>query len=219
MNTTEQSMEALQDIKRMMERSSRFISLSGWSGVSAGLAALIGAWLAKREIDAFHISTDGRRNDSDLVKSSVDMLSVQLIRIAVVVFIAALVSAFLFTYIRSRKTGVAVWGPTAQRLMWNTILPLMVGGFVILRLLQVGHYGLVAPCCLIFYGLALINGSKYTLGEVRWLGYAQVILGIINLWMPGYGLIFWAIGFGLLHIIYGITMWMKYERREIADMR
>jgi len=213
MNTTEQSLEALQDIKKMMERSSRFISLSGWSGVSAGIAALVGAWLARREISAFHDSLRGRRSDTDLL-SSVEILSLQLIKIAIGVFIVALVSAFFFTYLRSRKTGVPVWGVTAQRLMWNTVLPLVTGGVVIIRLLQVEHYGLVAPCCLVFYGLALVNGSKYTLGEVKWLGYAQIILGLINLWMPGYGLLFWALGFGVLHIIYGITMWMKYERRE-----
>jgi hypothetical protein len=214
MNTTEQSLEALQDIKKMMERSSRFISLSGWSGVSAGTAALVGAWLARREISQFHDTLRGRRNDTDLVRSSIELLSLQLIRIAVVVFLAALVSAFLFTYIRSRKTGVQVWGVTAQRLMWNTVFPLITGGIVIIRLLQVGHYGLVAPCCLVFYGLALVNGSKYTLGEVKWLGYAQIILGLINLWMPGYGLLFWSLGFGVLHIIYGVAMWLRYERVE-----
>ena len=210
MNTTEQSLEALQDIKRMMERSSRFISLSGWSGVSAGVSALAGAWLANREIVAFRSG----RTDGKLMNTSVEMLSVQLIRIAVVVFIVALASAFLFTYIRSRKTGVPVWGVTAQRLMWNTLLPLATGGFVIIRLLQAGAYGMIAPCCLIFYGLALVNGSKYTLGEVRWLGYAQLILGIINLWMPGYSILFWAAGFGVLHIIYGVAMWLKYERAD-----
>ena len=214
MNRSEQSLEALQDIKKMMERSSRFISLSGWSGVSAGTAALVGAWLANREMQAFHGSVGGRRGETDLVRSSVDLLSLQLIRIAAVVFIAAFVSAFLFTYLRSRKAGVAIWGPTAQRLMWNTVLPLLTGGVVILKMLQLGSYGLIAPSCLIFYGLALVNGSKYTLGEIRWLGYAQVVLGLINLWMPGYGLIFWATGFGVLHIIYGITMWLRYERGE-----
>ena len=214
MNTTEQSLEALQDIKKMMERSSRFISLSGWSGVSAGVAALAGAWLAQGEMKEFYGIIRGRRSNPDLVGGSVELLSLQLIRIAVVVFIAALVSAFLFTYLRSRKTGVPVWGVSAQRLMWNTMLPLATGGVVIIRLLQVGSYGLVAPCCLVFYGLALVNGSKYTLGEVRWLGYGQIVLGLINLWMPGYGLYFWAAGFGVLHIIYGIAMWMKYERGE-----
>ena len=203
MNKTEQSLEALQDIKRMMERSSRFISLSGWSGVSAGIAALAGAWLAARKIEQHHFSVWPKRGDSELIGySSFDLLTIQLFQIAAGVFIIAFVSAFIFTYIRSKKTGVAIWGQTAQRLMWNTMLPLITGGFVILRLLQGGNYGLIAPCCLIFYGLALVNGSKYTLGEIRWLGYAQIILGLINLWMPGYGLQFWAAGFGVLHIIY-----------------
>jgi len=83
---------------------------------------------------------------------------------------------------------------------------------VILKMLELGYYELIAPCCLIFYGLALVNGSKYTLGEVKYLGYGQVVLGIMNLWLLGYGLYFWAAGFGILHIIYGTLMWWKYER-------
>jgi hypothetical protein len=74
------------------------------------------------------------------------------------------------------------------------------------------HIFLIAPTCLLFYGLALINASRYTLGEIRYLGCCELILGIISLWVPGYGLIFWAAGFGVLHIIYGIIMWWKYER-------
>src|SRR5690349_23177164 len=101
MNTTEQSLEALQDIKNMMERSSRFISLSGWSGVSAGVAALVGAWLAKGELEAFHETWGGRKADTPLLHDAVSLLSMQLIRIAVVVFLVAFVSAFLFTYLRS----------------------------------------------------------------------------------------------------------------------
>jgi hypothetical protein len=96
--------------------------------------------------------------------------------------------------------------------MINVIIPLAVGGIFLLRSMQLGQYELIAPGCLIFYGLALINASKYTLGEIRYLGYCELLLGLINLWMIGYGLYFWAAGFGLLHITYGIIMWNKYER-------
>ena len=128
-------------------------------------------------------------------------------------FLAALIVAFLFTYLRSRKTGTAIWGITAQKLLWNTMIPLIVGGIVAIRLIQAGYGGLVAPACLLFYGLALINGSKYTVSEVRWLGFSQLVLGIANLWLIGYGLMFWTFGFGVLHIIYGAVMWWKYEKR------
>jgi hypothetical protein len=127
-------------------------------------------------------------------------------------FIAALSVAFLFTYLRSRKTGVPIWGITAKKLLWNTAVPIITGGFVAVRFLQEGLAALIAPTCLLFYGLALINGSKYTLKEVRWLGYSQLVLGIINLWMIGYGLTIWTLGFGILHILYGAIMWWKYER-------
>lgn len=105
-----------------------------------------------------------------------------------------------------------MWGAATIRLFWNTVIPLTVGAIFIIRLMQLGEYQLVAPGCLIFYGLALVNASKYTLGEIRYLGFGQLALGIMNLWSIGFGLYFWAMGFGILHIIYGIVMWYKYER-------
>jgi len=219
MNEQQQGLEALQDIKRIMERSSRFISLSGWSGVAAGLCALAGAWLAVGKIAAYkHLRYDdiysgNRAGTVGGYGNRLGVLATELLIIAVAVFVAAVTLAFLFTYIRSRKSNLPIWGPTARRLMWNTLVPLVVGGVVVLNMLQMGYYLHIAPLCLIFYGLALLNGSKYTLGEVRYLGYCQVLLGLINLWEPGYGLLFWAIGFGVLHIVYGVVMWWRYERK------
>jgi hypothetical protein len=215
MDTQHPPLQAIQDIKRMMERSSRFISLSGWSGISAGICALGGAWAAhmrlKERLPQYDLTLHyPRRVDtsSDLVNT----LEGDLTWVAVITFIAALVTSFIFTYVRSRRNGVPIWDRTVQRLAWNTLMPMAAGGFLIFRAMQLGYFGLVAPGCLIFYGLALVNASKYTLGEVRYLGYGQIILGIINLWAIGYGLYFWAAGFGVLHIVYGALMWWKYER-------
>lgn len=206
MDEQQQSLETLKDIKRMMERSSRFISLSGLSGISAGICALVGAWLAHRKIGSWSMDAALYGRDSELG------LIIDLLLIAGFTFVAAFVSAFIFTYIRSRKNNTPVWGAATWRLMWNTIIPLAVGGLFMLRLLQLGQYEMIAPGCLIFYGLALVNGSKYTLGEIRYLGYGQLVLGLINLWYIGWGLEMWAIGFGVLHIIYGVAMWLKYEK-------
>lgn len=194
-----------------MERSSKFISLSGLSGVAAGICALGAAWLASVKIDCWV------KGDCNYAKSGYEAainLQNDLLLIAIATFIIAFVTSFLFTYHRSKKTGTPLWGTTSYRLFWNMIIPLAAGGLFLFRVMQLEHYELIAPGCLIFYGLALINASKYTLGEVRYLGYGQIILGIANLWMVGYGLYFWAAGFGLLHIIYGILMWYKYERDD-----
>jgi hypothetical protein len=210
MDKQQQPLEDLQHIKNMMERSSRFISLSGLSGIAAGICALGGAWFAGRKMNCW---LRGDCQLSLLNSAEGDALINDLFWIATITFIAAFISAFTFTYLRSKKTETPMWGTTTVRLFWNTVIPLAVGGIFLIRMMQLGEFRLVAPGCLIFYGLALVNASKYTLGEVRYLGYGQIVLGLVNLWWIGYGLQFWAMGFGVLHIIYGVMMWWKYERK------
>ena len=209
MSEQQQSLEDLQHIKRMMERSSRFISLSGLSGIAAGVCALVGAWFAYQKISFRH--TEDYNLQAIIDTSGVELLN-DLLWIATLTFIAAFISAFIFTFLRSKKNGIPMWGAATIRLFWNTAIPVAVGGIFILRMMHFGEYELVAPACLIFYGLALVNGSKYTLGEIRFLGYGMLALGIMNLWYVGYGLYFWAMGFGILHILYGVVMWYKHER-------
>lgn len=210
MNDQQQSLDDLQHIKQMMERSSRFISLSGFSGIAAGLCALVGAWFANKKINCW---VKGDCTIGGLIDTGGIQLLNDLLWIATITFISAFISAFFFTWMRSKKNNVPMWGAATMRLLWNTVIPITVGGIFIIRMMQLNEYELVAPACLIFYGLALVNASKYTLGEIRYLGYGQLALGIMNLWNIGYGLYFWAMGFGILHIIYGILMWYKYERK------
>ena len=215
MQETKPPLETLQDIRSMMERSSRFISLSGWSGISAGVCAFAGATAAYLRIGRYKSNMRSEyslRPDSDIFNlEGVDLIA-DLLWIAGIVFIAAFLLAFLFTYQRSKKNGLRMWDPVARRLLWNTVIPMLVGAACIVRVIQLAHFEMVAPLSLIFYGLALLNGSKYTLGEIRYLAFGQLMLGIINLWMVDYALISWALGFGVLHIVYGALMWWKYER-------
>ena len=221
MNEQQQSLETLKDIRSMMERSSRFISLSGWSGVAAGVCALVGAFFARQYFNTAGIyssanrgietSTDAYPRPQDA--SVVDwLMNDKLFQIAAITFLAAVSSAFIFTYIKTKKQGIKLWDITSTRLLINVAIPMAVGGFFIFRLIELGMYGLIAPASLIFYGLALLNASKYTFKEIRWLGIMQIILGIFNLWNIGNGLFYWTFGFGILHILYGIIMWYKYER-------
>jgi hypothetical protein len=215
MNAQNESLQELQHIKRMMERSSRFISLSGLSGIAAGMCALAGAWFAYSRISLYnyeHSSAFNEDRGTYIFRTGFSALINDLFITALLTFGAAVITSFLFTYLRSKKTGIPLWGITTLRLFWNTVIPLLTGGLFLIKCMQLEQYELIAPGCLIFYGLALVNASKYTLGEIRYLGYGQILLGIINLWMIGYGLYFWAAGFGVLHIIYGAAMWAKYER-------
>jgi magnesium-transporting ATPase (P-type) len=215
MNTKEQeSLADLQHIKKMMEQSSRFVSLSGLSGIAAGMCALIASFFASKVI----FKTTGSSQLRNYISSETEYFSLNqfmgssLFTIAFVTLVLAFGLAFLFTFLRSKKHNIPLWGASAQRLMINMAIPLIAGSVYIYKLIEQGSFGLIAPGCLIFYGLALVNASKYTLDEIRYLGYCEIILGLINLFAIGYGLYFWAIGFGILHIVYGVYMWNKYER-------
>ena len=209
----DQSLETLQDIRRMMERSSRFISLSGLSGLSAGICALAGAWIARGWImdyysDGGYVSRHGYMADAS------HNLKWELVGLAFAVLIAALVSSTWFTWRRSKKRNLPIWDHTARKLVINMAIPLVAGGIFVLGLVYHSEWDIVAPACLVFYGLALVNASKYTLSDIRYLGILEIILGCISMFYPHLGLQFWAVGFGALHIIYGLIMWWKYERKE-----
>ena len=211
MSTSEEQLNALKDIRQMMDRSTRFISLSGLSGVFAGSIALIGAYFAHGEIDKF-LRKSGYAYG---VQGEID-LEFNLVKLGLIVLFVALAGGVLFTYRKSQQNNLPIWDKTSKALLVNLMTPLVAGGLFIIALL-INHpntYSIIAPTCLIFYGLALINASKFTFSDIRYLGYLEVILGVICMFYVGYGLWFWAFGFGVLHIIYGLVMYFKYERGE-----
>ena len=203
----------ISDIKRIMERSSRFISLSGLSGIAAGLCAIAGAYFANDILNNYYTAQNQKGyNDENFVA-----LKFRLLTIAVIVLAAALIVALIFTWRKARRNHLPIWDLTARKLMWNVLIPLISGGLFILAMLKYSEWRFVAPACLIFYGLALVNGSKYTLTDIRYLGFLEIVLGLVNTQFTGYGLYFWAAGFGILHIIYGAIMWWKYERSAVKS--
>ncbi len=208
-----QPLADIQDIKRIMERSSRFISLSGLSGIAAGIFGLAGSAIAYSWINDYYNSYN-KRGQWDLTDFA--RLEWRLFVLGIVVMALALVSGFYFTWKKAQRNKVVVWNASSRRLVINLCIPLLAGGVFIFAMLLNNEWKFIGPACLLFYGLALINGSKYTLDDIRYLGMLEIVLGCINLFLPGYGLYFWAAGFGILHIIYGALMWSKYERTEAA---
>lgn len=203
--------ETLKDIKRIMERSSRFISLSGLSGVAAGICALVGAWIAGQWIGTYYYKYN---EQGGFAGTEFQQLKIKLLVLSLAVLAAAWVTAFYFTWRKAKHDKLPVWDHTSKRLTMNMLIPLMSGGLFILAMLQYDEWRFVAPASLIFYGVALVNASKYTFSDVRYLGLLQIILGLVNTQFIGYGLYFWATGFGVLHVIYGLIMWWKYERQS-----
>ena len=211
MDDNKKHLEDLTHIRSLMERSSRFLSLSGLSGVFAGIYALIGAAIVYFDFQA------GNASYAQFVRSAVtyEQPTVRvyyLIGIAVLVLLASVVTGFAFTARKAKKQNLKMWDNSAKLMMSNLMIPLIAGGVLGMILLQSGDFKYVAPITLLFYGLGLFSASKYSFVELRYLGLCEIVLGLIGCAYIGYGLLLWSIGFGLLHIIYGAFMYFKYER-------
>ena len=212
MNNNQEHLEAIKDIRDMMKRSTRFLSLSGLSGVLAGLYALAGAYVGKMLLENYLSEYNKCESLAACYEIRVAYL-VKFLVVAAIVLSASLITGLLFSVRKAKKTGQRLMDQNALRMLFNLAVPLIAGGIFCFILYVHNKEVLIAPCMLVFYGLALMNASKYTLDEILYLGLTEIVLGLINATLfLGYGLEFWAIGFGLLHIIYGTIMWYKYER-------
>ena len=203
---TEKHQEDLVHIRSMMERSSRFISLSGLSGVFAGLSALLGGVYVYQ---LFKVNGIEYFEDNHQLYST--SLITELILTAFVILFFALAFGVFFTVRKSKKLNLPIWTSATKNMLFNLAIPLIAGAVFCFALVYHQMFILVAPSTLIFYGLALLNAEKYTYSDIKYLGFSVVILGSIALFFVGYGLVFWILGFGILHIFYGLLLFKKYK--------
>ncbi len=205
-------LQEISDIRRMMEQSSRFLSLSGMSGIFVGIVALAGAIAAFFYLDYDQRYFNAMEFYHNLGLGQYRNIVGFLVVDGMLMITGALFAAYFFTSRKARKMNLPLWDNTAKRLLKSLAIPLISGGILVLILLYHQLIYLVAPVTLIFYGLALLNASKYTYNDLQSLAIAELALGLMAAFFIGYGLVFWAIGFGVVHIIYGIVMYYKYEK-------
>jgi hypothetical protein len=209
MNRAAQYKRDIASIRNMMEQSTKFISLSGLSGILAGVYCLAGS------VAAYYISYYPYPPFSDQLQSINDPLVLaELTGIALLIMFASIVTGIWLSYRKAKRQGRNLWSKASRRLSIKIAVPLIAGGIFALIMICTDHFELAAPTCLIFYGVALLQASDNTFDEVRYLAFSEIILGLIAAVYTGYGLVFWAIGFGFLHIIYGTILYHKYDTPE-----
>ncbi len=203
-------LEALNEIRTMMRKSSRFLSLSGLSGIFAGIYALSGyaiaVWYIRNRLTGLRSAIYESAEPFTLEVFGFFILD------AILILGLSLLTAYYFSSRKAKKNNLKLLDYTAWRLFWQMAVPLTTGGILSLALLLNMHLAFIAPTMLCFYGVALFSASKLTYDDVKYLGIAQILLGIVSAFDLGNGLFYWAIGFGLFHVIYGTVMWFKYER-------
>ncbi len=201
MNTKEQ-LEALQDIRNMMNKSTKFLSLSGLSGFFPGLYAIVAGIIAYARMKEFSFLYVPRE-DLCFITS-----------LALITLLLSVGTAYIFTKRKAKKEGIRMWDESAKNVTVSLCIPLFTGGIFCMALMKHELFGLLAPTTLVFYGLSLVSAAKYTFPLIKHLGLIEIILGLVSLFFIGYGLLFWMFGFGILHIIYGLLMYFKFDRHE-----
>ncbi len=214
MKSQEEQLAELRQIRSIMERSTRFIGLSGFSGVAAGLCALIGAAILYFYLNAYPFEGDYSNYLKAVQTDKKWGLSYRtfIFLDGSITAICAIIFGIFFTMQKANKKGQSIFNQSALRLLFNLAVPLLTGGIFCFALLYYGLIFLIPATTLVFYGLALFNGSKFTLHEVQYLGFSEIILGLGALFIVDYSIEIWAIGFGVLHIVYGALMYYKYEK-------
>ncbi len=211
METSNKHLEDISEIRQIMERSTKFLSLSGWSGVFAGLIATLGAIAAYIYLGGGEIYYD---ENFRLLEGEREISpSVFLLLDALIVLVLSSVTALFFSNRKAVKAGAKLWSPVLRRLLFTMMVPLMTGGLLCLILMWQNHINLVAPITLLFYGIALVNAGRFVNKELVVLGLSEILLGLAAMIWQDFGLYFWAVGFGLLHMIYGATLHFKYDRK------
>lgn len=208
MESNKKPLEDIDTIRTMMERSTRFLSLSGLSGIVAGLIAIAGGIVGIMLI--LDGNTDG--NFPDLISGGSQDVARLLFMDALIVLTLAVAIALFLANRKAIKQGVRLWSPASKRLLLNMVIPLVSGGLFIIILYNRELFGLIIPSMLIFYGLALVSAGKFTFDEVFYVGLLEIVTGLAAGMFPQYGIFLWMFGFGLLHVVYGIVMYRKYDR-------
>ncbi len=207
MDNKQEHLNNLSEIRSLMERSSSFISLSGLSGICAGIIGLAAAFVLYSKIYFNLDYTEGA-----IVAETRSQLIFFGVVISVIAIIATFALTIFFTARKAKKKGAPVWDGTAKRMASSLFIPLITGGIFCMILVYHEFDWLVLPSMLIFYGLALINAGKYTLHEIKWLGLTEVALGLLATLFLSKAIFFWALGFGVMNIVYGALMYFKHER-------
>jgi len=209
MENKESYIQDLAAIRQYMERSSRYMNLSGLSGVLAGIYALIGAAAAYWVLYTY---SNYRIGAGWQITTQKTIITVYLVGIAAIVLALALGTGVYLSHQRAKKEGRKLIDSTARKTAYFLLVPLMAGGLLGLMYLWRGHVDLTTSLTLVFYGVGLFCASHYTVKEIRVLALAEIVLGLVSTAFVGYGLIFWALGFGVLHIIVGLIMYNRYEK-------
>lgn len=183
--------ENLRVIRALMERSTKYSTFSGVSGVVAGLASIVGCIVTRS------LGPDPARFPAAFLV------------IWTAVIIVAVGADFVLMKRRAARVGKHVISRLGKQMVMASAPGLGAGAVLTLYMLQHNMLGDIYPFWMLAYGIAVAATGLFSQREVSILGAAFLITGAATLFAPGIGLEMMAATFGGFHIVYGLAMSRK----------
>lgn len=169
-------------IRRTMERGPAFTAVPGWGGVVMGVSALAAAGIASARSAA----------EGWLVVWLAEAV------VAVAIGIGAMRR-------KARHAGLPLLSGTGRKFVLSFLPPAVAGVLLTLALYRAGLLGLVPGTWLLLYGAAVITAGTFSVKAVPVMGLCFMALGgIAFLAPPTWGDPLLAVGFGGLHLGFGV---------------
>jgi hypothetical protein len=186
-----------------MQQNINPFSLKRYSGILIGLYGLAVVYL-------INILTSGEQSGIELV-SQLPLLFLQIgvTVIALVFIVISLVTLWIRAKRTVRKNDQKLWSIFTRKIRWQTLISLLIILIIIIMISNIGYFSLTTPLSLFFYGLFLLNLSRFSSIGLRYLSLAEIILAITSYFIYDKEIIFLALGFGFLPILYGIATFIK----------
>lgn len=177
----------LRFIRDTMERAASFTAVPGWGGVVIGVTAL----------GAGAVAFDRPLHEQFLVWLAEALL--------------ALVIAWLAVRIKSKRLALSLQSRPARRALLSFMPPLLAGAILTAVLYHLQIFGVTPGLWLLLYGAAVVTGGAFSVRIVPVMGLCFMSVGAVSLFAPSqWGNIFLMLGFGGLHIAFGIVIARRY---------
>lgn len=187
-NIGERAIDNLQFIRETMERSAVFTSVPGYGG------ALMGATAMGAAIIAYNQS----RVENWLIVWLVE---------AVLAFAIGLFALWQ----KAKNSNVSLASVPARKFA-SAFAPPIIAGIILTALFYYRGFYPFLPCVwLTLYGTAVVTGGAFSVRIVPIVGWIFVAFGAVAAFAPSsWGNLLMALGFGVLHIVFGLIVARRY---------
>jgi len=184
----DRAMDDLRFIRKTMESAGGFTAVSGWGQVLAGASALAAGLVASRQ-------------------STVEgWLATWLAAAAVAFALSALTSER-----KARAAGESLFTGPGRKFLLGFVPAIVVGALLTVFFYRAGLTAGLPGAWLLAYGTAVVAGGAFSVRVVPVMGICFMTVGAVALFSPqAWGDLFMAIGFGGIHIVFGLIIARGY---------